>query len=66
MTISVRGRPICAKGTEPCFGASLRVIDLGRLIAARRQILAIGRKPDTTNDANGPLIGEFLLRRRPK
>ena len=39
------------KEIEPSFGASFRIIDLGRLIAARCQILAIRRKADTTDDA---------------
>ena len=35
---------------KPCFGAGFCIIDLGRLIAARCQILAVRRKADTTND----------------
>jgi len=43
-------RPGSNKETEPSLGASFRIIDLGRLIAACRQILAIRRKTNTTND----------------
>ena len=43
-------RPTCIKKSEPSFSASFRIIDLGRLIAARCQILAVRRKTYTTND----------------
>lgn len=53
MTVSVRGsvghREL--RETEPSFGASLGIIDLGRLIAARRQILAVRRETDATDNA---------------
>ena len=38
------------EGTEPNFGASLRIIDLGCLNTARRQIIAIDGKPNTSNN----------------
>lgn len=43
-------QPRCTQKLEPSFGASLSIIYLGGLIAARCQILAICGKPDTTND----------------
>ena len=39
------------KEIEPSFGASFRIIDLDCLVVARRQILAIRRKTDTTDEA---------------
>ena len=41
----------CTKETEPGFSASLRIIDLGRLLAACCQIFTVCGKPDTTNNA---------------
>jgi hypothetical protein len=56
MAVSVGGSiGQSAKETEPCFGASFRIIDLGRLIAARRQILAVCRETDTTNDTKSTI-----------
>ena len=35
--------------TEPNFGTSSCIIDLGRVIASRRQVLSVRRKSNTSN-----------------
>lgn len=42
--------PTCVEETEPSFSASFRIVDLGRLIAACCQILAVRRKTHAADD----------------